>query len=242
LGTIVIFPAAGLVFLNAGRETQRRCDGSLPLTALPELSPPVANAKGLMRRAGYDARAAQEDKDRVSQLAVQAVMDLPQYRAARTVLWYLDCRTELRTRFVLPEALASEKRIIVPYCTVDEGGANKLGLWWLQSMDELVVGKWKILEPPHDRWGEPGKEVSPSDLDLVIVPGVGFSREGGRMGNGQGYYDRLLARVRPDCSLIGLCYECQLFDDLVVGPHDVFMDAVVTEQAVYQGRGRGSSN
>ena len=44
------------------------------------------------------------------------------------------------------------------------------------------------------------------------------------MGNGQGYYDRLLLRVRPDCPLVALCYECQLFDNLIVGPHDVFMD------------------
>ena len=75
-------------------------------------------------------------------------------------------------------------------------------------------------------------------LDIVIVPGVAFSRGGGRMGNGQGYYDRLLDRVRPDCPLVGLCYECQLFDNLIVGPHDVFMDKVVTEQATYEGQGR----
>ena len=198
----------------------------------------VTNSKAAMRRAAYDARNAQEDKDRVSQIAVEKLIQLPEYATAQTVLWYLDCRSELRTRHVLPAALASGKRIIVPYCTVDENGANKLGLWWLQSMDELVIGKWKILEPPRERWGEAGKELEPEQMDLVIVPGVGFSREGGRMGNGQGYYDRLLARVRPNCPLIGLCYECQLFDDLVVGPHDVFMDRVVTERAVYTGQGR----
>jgi 5-formyltetrahydrofolate cyclo-ligase len=80
--------------------------------------------------------------------------------------------------------------------------------------------------------------VRPDELDLVVVPGVGFSRDGARMGSGQGYYDRLLERVRPDCPLVGLCYECQLFDELVVSPHDVFMDKVVTEASVYQGRGR----
>ena len=197
------------------------------------------DAKGLMRRAAYDARNAQPDKEKVSEVAVAALMDLPEYRAAKTVLWYLDCRSELRTRHVLPAALASDKRIIVPYCTVDEAGANKLGLWWLQSMDELIVGKWKILEPPRERWGEAGKEIAPEEIDLVIVPGVGFSRVGGRMGNGQGYYDRLLERVRPDCKLIALGYECQLFDDLIVSPHDVFMDKVVTEAAVYEGQGRG---
>ena len=149
-----------------------------------------------------------------------------------------DCRSEVRTRHALPAALASGKTIVVPYCTVDDFGANKLGLWRLESMDELVVGNWKILEPPRDRWGEPGKEFQPEQLDIVIVPGVAFSRGGGRMGNGQGYYDRLLDRVRPDCPLVALCYECQLFDDLIVGPHDVFMDTVVTEAATYHGQGR----
>ncbi|MCE9553781.1 MAG: 5-formyltetrahydrofolate cyclo-ligase [Planctomycetes bacterium] len=195
-------------------------------------------AKGLLRRAAYDARNAQPDKDAVSQRAVAKLMQLPEYQAANTVLWYLDCRSELRTSPALPGAINSDKRIIVPYCTVDEAGANKLGLWWLTSMDELVVGKWKILEPPRERWGEPGKELQPEEIDLVIVPGVAFSRDGGRMGNGQGYYDRMLARVRPDCALVALCYESQLFDELIVSPHDVFMDKVVTEQAVYEGRGR----
>jgi 5-formyltetrahydrofolate cyclo-ligase len=196
------------------------------------------DAKGAMRRRAYDARNAQSDKDQVSARALESLVRLPQYQSARTVLWYLDCRSELRTRHALPEALASDQRIVVPYCTVDDFGANRLGLWLLESFEELVVGKWKILEPPRERWGESGKEVQPEELDVVIVPGVGFSRDGGRMGNGQGYYDRLLARVRPDCVLIGLCYECQLFDELIVSPHDVFMDIVVTENTVYDGRGR----
>ncbi len=191
-----------------------------------------------MRRAAYDARNAQPDKDAVSVAAVGRLLALREYQQARTVMWYIDCRSELRTRQALPTALVSSQRIVVPYCTVDEQGANKLGLWLLESMDELIVGKWKILEPPQSRWGEAGKEVPPQELDLVIVPGVGFSRDGGRMGNGQGYYDRLLATVRPDCRLIGLCFESQLFDDLVVSKHDVFMDQVVTEAAVYPGRGR----
>ena len=141
---------------------------------------------------------------------------------------------------VIPSDLALEsgKQIIVPYCTVDEAGANKLGLWRLERMEEMIVGKWKILEPPHDRWSEPGKEFQAEQLDLVIVPGVAFSRDGGRMGNGQGYYDRLLTNVRLDCVLVGLCYESQLFDDLIMGPHDVFMDKVVTERATYDGRRR----
>ncbi len=196
----------------------------------------LLDAKATMRRAAYDARNAQPDKDPISEIAVATLMQLPEYQAAQAILWYIDCRSELRTKHALPAALDSGKQIIVPYCTVDEAGTNKLGLWRLERMEEMIVGKWKILEPPHDRWGEPGKEFRAEQLDLVIVPGVAFSREGGRMGNGQGYYDRLLTGVRPDCVLVGLCYESQLFDDLVMGPHDVFMDKVVTERATYDGR------
>ena len=196
--------------------------------------------KNTMRRQAYDARNAQPDKDEVSRAAIAQFVSLPEYQQAETVMWYIDCRSELRTQFALPQAISSGKRIVVPYCTEDEDGQNKLGLWLLESMDELVVGKWKILEPPKQRWGDPQKEVAPDGLDLVMVPGVGFSRDGARMGNGQGYYDRLLERVRPDCPLIAPCYESQLFENLIVGPHDVFMDKVVTESDVYEGRGRAA--
>src|SRR5262245_12132803 len=86
--------------------------------ALNETSTELMDAKGVMRRRAYDARNAQGDKDGVSELAVAALVRLPEYQEAQTVLWYLDCRSELRTRHALPMALASGKRIAVPYCTV----------------------------------------------------------------------------------------------------------------------------
>jgi 5-formyltetrahydrofolate cyclo-ligase len=205
-----------------------------------EAADALAERKAALRRQAYDARNAQENKDELSRLIVDRFIALPEYAAARTVMWYLDVRSEVRTRHQVGDALDGDKRIIVPYCTVDESGANKLGLWHLTSMDELVVGKWKILEPPRERWGEPGKEVQPADLDLVMVPGVGFARDGARMGNGQGYYDRLLHQARPHAPLIALAYECQMFPELAMGPHDVYMDKVVTESAVYPGRGRAA--
>jgi 5-formyltetrahydrofolate cyclo-ligase len=203
-----------------------------------EAADTLQERKARLRRQAYDARNAQPDKDEVSRLIVERFRALPEYASAGTILWYLDVRSEVRTRHQLGDALAGGKRIVVPYCTLDEQGANKLGLWHLAGIDELVVGKWRILEPPRERWGEPAREVAPEDLDLVMVPGVGFSREGARLGNGQGYYDRLLHRVRRDAPLVALAYECQVFPELPVGPHDIHMDKLITEQAVYAGRGR----
>ena len=198
----------------------------------------LVERKAKLRREAYDARNAQANKDDVSKAIVECFIALREYAAANTAMWYLDVRSEVRTRHQLGDALRSGKKIVVPYCTVDDSGANKLGLWHLTSTDELVVGTWSILEPPRERWGDPRKEVDPRELDLVMVPGVAFTRDGARMGNGKGYYDRLLDRVRPEAPLIALAYECQLFTELPVSPHDVYMDKVITEKAVYQGRGR----
>lgn len=209
----------------------------MPLT--PQELEELMEKKNGMRRQAYDARAAQENKDEISAITCEKFISLPEYRTAKVAMWYIDCRSETRTTASLKKELdKAGKAIVIPYCTMDENGDNKLGLWRLGSFDELVVGKWEILEPPRELWGNPDKEVIPQDLDIVMVPGVGFDRNGGRMGNGQGYYDRLLEKVRDDCPLIALCYESQLFDQILVAPHDIFMDKVITEKEIYSGKGR----
>ena len=76
-------------------------------------------------------------------------------------------------------------------------------------------------------------------LDLIMVPGVAFTREGARMGHGKGYYDKLLQHARADAPLVALAFECQLFPEIPVQAHDIYMDKIITERAVYPGRGRG---
>ena len=195
-------------------------------------------SKVQQRRRAYDARAAQPDKEAVSRIICNRFMSLPAYRKAKTVMWYLHCRTEVRTLDALARELAGDKCIVIPYCTEDAVGRPVLGLWRLQDLSELEPGMWGILEPPKARWGEQGKEVDPEQLDLIMVPGVAFDKAGGRLGNGAGYYDRLLSRVRSDCVKAAVCYESQLLPEIAMEPHDVYMDYVITERAVYPAQGR----
>ncbi len=194
--------------------------------------------KNALRRQAYSARAAQPDRQIVSLRICQSFLAQPEFEQAETIMLYLDCRTEVRTQETVSSLLSSSKRIVIPYCTVDNAGVNVLGLWLLESLDELVAGTWNILEPPPKRWGEVGKEIDPQELDFIMVPGVAFDRNGGRLGNGGGYYDRLLNRVRNDTTLIGACFECQLFEEIPMGSHDVFLDGIITQKSVYRCPGR----
>ena len=76
------------------------------------------------------------------------------------------------------------------------------------------------------------------DLDLILVPGVAFDDRGGRTGNGKGYYDKLLENAKAETPLVSLAFECQMFDEIPMQDHDIFMDKVVTEAKVYDGIGR----
>ena len=193
----------------------------------------LASRKQEIRTAAHANRRAQGDKDGVSLKIVQRFMALPEYAAAKTVMFYIDVRDEVRTRHVLPDAIRGDKRIVIPYCVDGE-----LELFHLESMDELDVGMYKILEPKVELRSVTEKRLQPTDLDLIMVPGVAFDRQGGRTGHGKGYYDKLLEHARSDAPLVAMAFECQIFPEIPCGSHDIYMDKVVTELAVYPGRGR----
>ena len=204
---------------------------------MTEPTPPIdpQARKAAIREQARKNRIAQKNKDEVSRSICATFMALPAYSTAKTVMWYVDAGSEVRTRHTLPEALTHGKRVVVPWCVVE---TNQLELFLLEDMSELVEGAYKILEPKTELRSLPAKQIRPEELDLVMVPGTAFDPRGGRMGQGKGYYDRLLATARPDAPLVGLAFDCQVFDEIPVARHDVFMDLVLTETRTLTGVGR----
>ena len=116
------------------------------------------------------------------------------------------------------------------YCLPCLAPGNQLHFARWQPGDPLVQNRYGIPEPdpaPHARW-------LPADLDVVLVPLLGFDRQGTRLGAGGGYYDRSFAFLRsvPRPArplLIGVGYDFQEVDVLLPAPWDVSMDLVVTD-------------
>ncbi len=149
------------------------------------------------------------------------------------VMSYLDFQDEVQTtRFFFdgpgaqPPALVLE--LIVPYCE-----QNDIVPFRLRTLDELEPGCMGIPEPKKSLRQESGRIVDPQNIELVLVPGLAFDASGNRLGRGAGYYDRFLARLRPSTVLIGLAFECQVFESVPVEPHDRPVDFVVTERTIH---------
>jgi 5-formyltetrahydrofolate cyclo-ligase len=184
--------------------------------------------KAELRKEAFRRRRGQPNRPEQSQRIMDRLFATRPFETSRTILFYVGVRTEVRTLEHVARALTLGKKVFVPLCDADQ-----LRLFALASVEELVPGAYGIPEPsPIAR--QHAERIGPIDeIDLAIVPGVAFGRDGSRLGNGRGYYDRLFRAVSGPTIRVGVAFECQMFDSLPVNDHDIWMDAVVTEAAIY---------
>ena len=155
-------------------------------------------------------------------LVQDAFMTLPEYISADAIALYQAVRGEVPTDIVLAHALSAGKKVCLP--AVEGEG---LVFRRIYELGDFVPGGFGIPEP-HS--GCP--PVNPADIDLIVVPGVGFDLAGQRIGYGRGYYDRALHRLESSGRLIAFCFEFQLLDAIKADHHDVIMDRIITERRV----------
>ncbi len=105
---------------------------------------------------------------------------------------------------------------------------DRLDLFRVASLHELTPGAFGVREPVP----KIEHAVAPEMLDLILVPGVAFTRDGERLGRGGGFYDRLLASLPAHTCKIGVCFDAQILHELPVEAHDQHMDSVATESGV----------
>ena len=191
----------------------------------PESSKSEIRARALRRRRDL------ADKDRRSRAICERFQNLQAFRDCGTLLVYMHLPNEVGTDELVKCLLESRKKLVVPYCRGDD-----LGLFLLSRLDDLSIGTFGILEPLGKLRSDVERQVEPTQLDLLAIPGIAFDRHGGRVGHGRGYFDRLLKQIRPDAVTVGLAFECQLFDRVPMEDHDVPLDGIVTEHAAYFSR------
>lgn len=161
-------------------------------------------------------------------LKVQArFLATPYYQKARTVALYAPIRGEVPTRDILIAALQDEKIVCYPLSHVH---GRILSFRAIKSEAELEPGRLGVREPTN------ASELIPVDqIDLFVVPGLGFTRDGKRLGRGGGYYDATLKAASARSRRVGLAFGDQVVDTMPTTNDDVDMDLVVTESETMRG-------
>lgn len=167
-----------------------------------------------------------EQVEAFSQRIAEKLFALPEYRHARTVMYFISFGKEPETLKMVPQSIAHGKRIVAPK-TVPS--TKQLLLSEIRDIEaDLAPGLWDIPEPR----AEAMRPAEASEIDFVVVPGVAFDEKGNRLGYGAGYYDRFIPRLNSGVPLVALAFELQVVESVPVEPWDVKVDVVVTEERV----------
>lgn len=176
-----------------------------------------------IRQACRRRRAQLTDRTWREAQIINHLTRLPLWQLARQPLIYVSCRDEVGTHSLIQERLQRGEPVWIPYCE-----ESHLRVFQLQSWDQLISGRFGVLEPRPELRATSASQGEYAELDVVVTPGVAFDRLGNRLGYGAGFFDRLLAQC-IDAVPIGLAFDCQIVNQVPVESHDRQLDLVLTE-------------
>lgn len=158
------------------------------------------------------------------------LLNHPKYKHAQSIGLYVHMATqEVTTLDILKQCFLDNKQVYLPSCNLEENRIT-MRLLRIKSYEQAEQlkprGKFMIREP------EEGDDIMDiGELDLLIMPGLGFTKEGKRLGRGAGIYDTFLKSYKEKHGvspfLIGICLKEQIVDDLPTEQHDVGLDDVI---------------
>lgn len=172
------------------------------------------------------ALLSESERRNKSLLIEKKLTEMWEFRKAHTVMLFLNFRDEVETTDLAEWVIGHNKQLVLPRCA----SKGILQLFEVRDLStDLESGAWGIREPKRT-----DTETDPKEIDIVVVPGVGFDRQGNRLGYGGGFYDRLFTRLKPNTPRLALAFECQIISNVPVDIHDAKMTKLITEKAVYE--------
>ena len=149
-----------------------------------------------------------EQKQFIDQALTERLLQHPFYQEAKIIATYLSFPHEFQTQELIEQALKDGKKVLIPK-TYPKGCMDFV----VYNPQQLVKTSFGLLEPQGDL-----EVVDASQIDLIHVPGLAFTREGYRIGYGGGYYDRYLKHFTGHT--LSTVYPCQI-RDFIPEDHDI---------------------
>jgi 5-formyltetrahydrofolate cyclo-ligase len=184
------------------------------------------NLKKIIRKRIQKKRDKLSDRVKLTRSTSIAAkfMELGCYNDSKEILAYYPFRSEIDTTIIIRRALKQQKKVILPRVN-----GKDLDLYYIKDLsNDLRSGSFDIMEPIPSEC----TPASYKDIDMVLVPGVGFDRDLNRLGYGGGFYDKLLERLPVDIPKIALAFDLQIVDSIPLMEHDLKVDIIITETEI----------
>ena len=146
------------------------------------------------------------------------VKELQEYKEAEDICLYMPANNEVDLTLLIEDAWKAGKNVWLP-----KTSGRRMDFFKFDSATPLSEGAYKILEPVSDVM------LDPDENTLILMPGVAFSMEGGRIGYGKGYYDIYLEQHYMS-KKIAVGYDFQIVEELPIEEHDVKPDFIISEK------------
>lgn len=167
---------------------------------------------------------ADVERVRLSQAIAARIADMDAYRAAGTVLAYMNFGAEFSAEIFAQQILRDGKRVLLPKVN---RATNELDIYQVTDLlGDLAPGMWNISEPLVERCA---RVDALEEIDFILLPGVAFGRDGARLGYGGGFYDKLLARLEHHPALVAGAYAVQTVEGIPQEATDRKIEWLVTE-------------
>jgi 5-formyltetrahydrofolate cyclo-ligase len=145
---------------------------------------------------------------------------------SRIIFLYYGRKGEVSSQKILKRCLQSNKIVVLPAL---DPARHRMKLLKVDNLGkDLIPGPAGIPQPDPTRC----KLVPIDRVDIAIVPGIAFDEKGGRVGTGEGYYDRLIPRLPATTRKVALSLEAQILPQVPMESHDRHVDIIITENRV----------
>jgi len=164
------------------------------------------------------------NKDEVNSLSekiISYLIKMKEFKQSETIMVYLSFKEEVDTFNLIYKMQDLGKKVVITYTDKKENVLIPCKLIDLE--DSLEKNPFGYLEPKEDSI----EKVSPSEIDLIITPGLAFDKKGNRVGYGGGYYDKLLTST-PQATKVAVSYDFQIFSEVPNEKFDIPVDYIVT--------------
>lgn len=173
-------------------------------------------------------KALHEDEvAKCSELVRRVVLEHEFLKQNRCIASYHSFSGEIDTVELNKALRLAGHHMALPVIHPEEKGL--MDFYSYEKPEDLILNRFKIPEPVVSA----ENLVQPHNLEVVIVPLVGFNEKGERLGMGGGYYDRMLKKISCECLTLGLAYDFQLIPEIKSQPWDMPLDEVITPTKHY---------